>query len=121
MSLKQTSLFITASLLAAAAQAQDMQGQLSREQVRAEYQQARAQGRLPATGEVGSVHQVGQGRSVVSRAQVLQELASSGPLSTAEGSDLGESRSDISTRSRAEVHAEAVEAVQSGIRTGGKL
>lgn len=71
-------------------------------------------------GEVGYVPPVTSAPSTVSRTEVLQTLAADGPLPTAEGTDMGAQRAK-SLRSRAEVHAEAVHAVQTGTLVGGKV
>ncbi|GHC92975.1 hypothetical protein GCM10007320_43580 [Pseudorhodoferax aquiterrae] len=111
-----------AALIGAASQASAASdAPLTREQVRAEYFKARDSGRLSPTGEVGYVSQVTKSKSVVSRAEVLRDLAEDGPQSTAEGSDIGTNREALSLRSRAEVHAEAVQAVREGTMGGGKL
>lgn len=120
MSRNRTALFALVSLMAFGAHAAN-DAPLTREQVRAEYLQARSEGRLPPSGEVGEVFQVSPSTSQLTRAEVLRELATSGPVPTAEGSDLGNSRASLSLRSRAEVHAEAVEATRSGARPGGEL
>lgn len=122
MSRTRIAFLTVAGLLALGAQAQTANdAPLTREQVRAEYFKARAEGTIPPSGEVGHVYSVGQSKSTLTRAQVLRELAASGPVPTAEGSDLGYVRPTGSVRSRAEVHAEAVEAVRSGVRLGGEL
>lgn len=122
MSRTRIALLTLAGLMAIGAQAQAASdAPLTREQVRAEFFKARAEGRLPADGEVGYVPQVSKGPSTITRAQVLRELAADGPFATGEGSDLGNNRPALSLRSRAEVHAEAVEMVRSGVRIGGEL
>lgn len=122
MSRYRIALAAVASLLAFGAQAQSgFNAPLTREQVRAEYMQARDAGRLAPSGEVGHVAQVSKSRGGVTRGEVLRDLAANGPQDTAEGSDLGNSRSALSTRSRAEVHAEAKQAVRDGAQGGGKL
>lgn len=93
----------------------------SREQVRAEYFQARSEGSLSPTGEVGYIPQMTAAKSSLSRAAVLRELAAEGPAQVAEGTDLGRILPSFSVRSRADVHAEAHVFVQSGERTGGKV
>ncbi|HVR48437.1 MAG TPA: DUF4148 domain-containing protein [Pseudorhodoferax sp.] len=120
MSRNRTALFTLVGLMAFGAQAAN-DAPLTREQVRAEYLKARSEGWLPPTGEVGQVFQVSKPTSQLTRAEVLRELAASGPVPTGEGSDLGNSRESLSLRSRAEVHAEAVEATRSGVRLGGEL
>lgn len=106
----------TVAALGFASQTQAM----TREQVRAEYFQARDQGRLPAYGEQGDTQQMTSTRSNVTRAQVLRELAASGPIPTGEGTDAGAATPIGSQRTRAEVHAEAVRAVRSGSFPGGE-
>ncbi|WP_211333170.1 hypothetical protein [Pseudorhodoferax soli] len=59
--------------------------------------------------------------SSVTRAEVLRDLAASGPQIMGEGSDVGNSRAALSVRSRAEVRAEATQAVREGTMGGGKL
>jgi hypothetical protein len=118
---RRIALLAITSLLTVGAQAQTTSNApLTREQVRAEYLQALRQGQLPATGEVGYVPQVGPAISIVSRRDVLRELAATGPQNTAEGSDLGKGRAALSVRSRPEVHAEAVNAVRNRVRIGGE-
>ncbi|PZP91018.1 MAG: hypothetical protein DI587_36780 [Variovorax paradoxus] len=122
MSRTRIALLTFAGLLAVGAQVQAANdAPLTREQVRAEYFKARAEGTLPPSGEVGYVNTVGASKSTLTRAEVLRELAASGPVQTGEGADLGYMRPTGSARSRADVHAEAVEAVRSGVRTGGEL
>ena len=65
---------------------------LTRAEVRAEFFRARSLGLLPATGEVGDVFQVSPSTSTLTRAEVLRDLAVNGPMPTAEGADLGASR-----------------------------
>lgn len=111
-----------AALMAVGAQAQAASGApMTRDQVRAEYLQARSEGRLSPTGEVGYVSQVNKAKSSVSRADVLRELAAAGPQVVGEGSDVGNNRAALSIRSRADVHAEAVQATREGAMGGGKL
>lgn len=122
MSRNRIAFIALAGLLAAGAQAQAASNApLTRDQVRAEYLQARGEGRLSPTGEVGYVSQATKSDGSVSRADVLRELAASGPQITGEGSDLGNNRAALSIRSRAEVHAEAVQATRRGAMGGGKL
>lgn len=122
MSRNRIALLTLAGLMAVGVQAQAAtDAPLTRDQVRAEYLQARAQGRLSPTGEVGYVSQVSKAKSSVTRAEVLRELAANGPQNTAEGSDLGNGREALSMRNRAEVHAEAHQAVRDGTQGGGKL
>lgn len=85
-------------------------------------QSAQAQSRdwSLATGEVGYVPPVTSAPSTVSRAEVLHALAADGPVSTAEGTDMGAQQAR-SLRSRAEVHAEAVNTVRTGTLVGGKV
>jgi predicted deacylase len=106
---------------AAAAQAQGAATPLSLEQVRADFLKARAAGQLPVTGEVGEVHRQSTSVSQVTRAQVLNELRARGPVVTAEGADAGTQWSGPSVLSRSDVQAEAVYALKSGKRIGGKL
>ncbi|CAN7763091.1 DUF4148 domain-containing protein [Pseudorhodoferax sp. LjRoot39] len=94
---------------------------MTRDQVRAEYLQARDQGHLPAYGEVGDTQQMPSTRSNVTRAQVLQELAASGPVQTGEGADASVPTPIGSQRTRAEVRAEAVRAVRNGTIPGGEV
>lgn len=108
---------LTALGFASQAQAQTM----TREQVRAEYFQARDQGRLPVYGELGGTQQMTSTRSSVTRAQVLKELAAFGPALTGEGVDAGAPTPIGSQRTRAEVHAEAVRAVRNGSTPGGEV
>lgn len=122
MSRNRFTFIALAALMAVGAQAQaSSNAPLTREQVRAEYLQARAEGRLSPTGEVGYVSQVSKSKSSVTRAEVLRDLAASGPQVMGEGSDVGNSRAALSLRSRAEVHAEAEQAVREGLMGGGKL
>lgn len=122
MSRTRIALLTLAGLMAFGAQAQAASdAPLTREQVRAEYLKARAEGRLTPDGEVGYVPQVSQNKSTVTRAEVLRQLAQDGPFATGEGSDLGHNPSNKSLRTRAEVRAEAVELVRSGVRIGGEL
>lgn len=96
------------------------EGPLTREQVRAEFLQARSQGNLPPSGENGSISQVSGAQGNLTRAEVLRELAASGPYIDGEVGDQDVQRSAKSSRSRAEVHAEAVALVRSGARLGGE-
>lgn len=121
MSRPRIALMTLLGLLALGTQAQAANdAPLTREQVRAEYFQARAQGTLPPSGEVGYAYHLTPSTSTLTRAEVLRELAASGPLPTAEGAP-AYTRATGWERSRAEVHAEAVEAVRSGIRLDGEL
>lgn len=107
----------------AQAQAQTTGSSLTRAQVHADVLQARAQARLPSGGEVGLWPAAADAAAGVplSRAQVLRELAASGPLPSGEGSDLGQPAASRSQLSRAEVHAQAVQAVRAGQLPGGEL
>lgn len=106
---------------ATAAQAQTAGSPLSFEQVRADFLQARAAGQLPATGEVGDVHKPSNSRSQVTRAQVEADLRARGPVLTVEGADTGAQWSGPSIRNRADIQAETLVALRSGLRIGGKL
>ncbi|HVR52503.1 MAG TPA: DUF4148 domain-containing protein [Pseudorhodoferax sp.] len=121
MSRTRIALLTLAGLMTFGAQAQAAPDTLTREQVRAEFLQARSEGRLPPSGENGNVVQSSGARSALSRADVLRELAASGPLPTAEGRDPNALALAKSLRSRAEVNAEAVALVRSGVRLGGEL
>lgn len=121
MSRTRIALLTLAGLMAFGAQAQAATDTLTREQVRAEFLKARSEGRLPPSGENGNVAQSSGARSTLTRAEVLRELAASGPLPTAEGRDPNVLALAKSLRSRAEVHAEAVALVRSGARLGGEL
>lgn len=92
---------------------------LTRDQVRAEVLRAQAAGQLAPGGEAGSWSAPATG-TPLSRAQVLRELATSGPVPTGEVADLGQARPGRGVVSRAEVHAEAVRAVQAGQIPGGE-
>ncbi|PZP91372.1 MAG: hypothetical protein DI587_35535 [Variovorax paradoxus] len=94
---------------------------VTREQVRAEYFAARDQGLLPSFGEIGYAQPLPSTPSAVTRAQVLKELAASGPLVSGEGADTGAIVRAGSERTRAEVRAEAVEAVRDGSIPGGEV
>jgi hypothetical protein len=94
---------------------------MTREQVRAEYFQARDQGRLPVFGEVGDTQKPTASGSLLTREQVRQALMASGPTLTGEGVDAGIAPAVGSQRTRAEVHAEAVRAVRSGSIPGGEV
>lgn len=107
---------LAASGFASQAQAQAM----TREQVRAEYFQARDQGRLLGYGELGDTQQMTSTRSNVTRAQVLQELAAFGPAPLGEGAGAGAQTPVGSQRTRDEVHAEAVRAVRNGTIPAGE-
>lgn len=110
MKFKSPAILIALALVAASAQAQTGS------------QSAQAQPRdwSLTTGEVGYVPPVTSAPSTVSRAEVLQALAADGPLPTAEGTDMGAQQAK-SLRSRAEVHAEAVNTVRTGTLVGGKV
>lgn len=102
-------------------QAQAQTSPTTREQVRAEYVQAREQGRLPVFGELGDTPQKPSGPSTVTRAQVLQELAVSGPFPSGEGAQAYVPAPVGSQRERAQVHAEAVRSVRNGTIPGGEV
>lgn len=96
MSRIRIALLTLAGLMAVGTQAQAASDTpLTREQVRADYLQARAQGSLSPTGEVGYVAQVNKAKSSVTRTEVLRDLAANGVQDTAEGSDLGNNRAAI--------------------------
>ncbi|KQP45618.1 hypothetical protein ASF44_26065 [Pseudorhodoferax sp. Leaf274] len=105
--------------LAQPAFASDTQA-LTREQVRAQVLQAQARGQLPAGGEAGVWAAPATG-TPLSRAQVLRELAASGPLPSGEVGDIGQLAADHRDTSRAEVRAQAVHAVRAGGLPGGEL
>lgn len=87
---------------------------LTREQVRSEYFQARDQGRLPGYGEAGNWPQpVATGRALT-RTEVLQALRADGPFADGEGADVGAAPKSGSVVSRAEVRAQAIQAVRAG-------
>lgn len=94
--------------------------QRTREQVRAEVLQAQARGRLPAGGEAG-VWTVPATGTPLSRAQVLRELAASGPVPSGEVGDIGQLAADHRDTTRAEVRAQAVQALRAGALPGGEL
>ncbi|CAN7766159.1 DUF4148 domain-containing protein [Pseudorhodoferax sp. LjRoot39] len=101
-------LVATLGLLAAVGQAQAMDHQpLTREQVRAEYLQARAEGRLPPTGEVGYVPPVTSGTSSLTRAEVRAEFLKARAMgtlpATGEVGDVFQVGPSTSTLTRAEV------------------
>ncbi|GHC93019.1 hypothetical protein GCM10007320_43670 [Pseudorhodoferax aquiterrae] len=122
MSFNRIALLTLTGVMAIAAQAQAaQQGPLTREQVRAEYFAARSEGRLLPNGENGNIDQTAGMKSTVTRAQVLGELARSGPAPTGEVADSDIQRKALSLRTRAAVHAEAVEVVRSGVRRDGEV
>ena len=92
----------------------------TREQVRAEVLQAQARGQLPAGGEAGVWTAPATG-TPLSRTQVLRELAASGPLPSGEVGDIGQLAADHRDMSRAEVRAQAVQALRAGGLPGGEL
>lgn len=121
MSRKSAVVLILLTAITVAAQAQTSNGSpLTRAQVRAEVIQARSQGLLPVGGEISAVPTAAASRSMLTRAQVLEQLRLDGPLPTAEGADVQLSDS-VSLRSRAEVRAEAVAAVRNGTTVSGEL
>lgn len=121
MSRTRIALLTLAALMSLGAQAQAANdAPLTRDQVRAEFLNARAEGRLTADGEIGFVPQVSNTKSTITRAEVLRQLAADGPAAMGEGSDLGNNPTPLSLRSRAEVRAEAVALVRSGVRIGGE-
>ena len=93
---------------------------LTREQVRAEVLQAQARGQLPAGGEAGGGAVTATG-TPLSRAQVLRELAASGPMPSGEVGDIGALSADHRDTTRAEVRAQAVQALRAGALPGGEL
>lgn len=92
----------------------------TREQVHAEVLQAQARGQLPAGGEAGVWTTPASGQPL-SRAQVLRELAASGPVPTGEVGDIGQLAADHRDTTRAEVRAQAVQAQRAGALPGGEL
>ncbi|PZP91322.1 MAG: hypothetical protein DI587_35650 [Variovorax paradoxus] len=121
MSRTRIAMLAIASLITLGTQAQAANDQpLTREQVRAEFFKARSEGTLPPSGENGSISQVSGTPSKLTRAEVLRELAASGPTIDGEVGDPDVLRNAKSLRTRAEVHAEAVALVRSGARIGGE-
>ncbi|GHC73692.1 hypothetical protein GCM10007320_10560 [Pseudorhodoferax aquiterrae] len=92
----------------------------TREQVRAEVLQARAIGQLPVGGEAGVWTAPATGQPL-SRAQVLRELAASGPAPAGEVGDIGALSADHRDTTRAAVRAQAVQALRAGTLPGGEL
>lgn len=100
----------------------DQAGPLTREQVRAEVLQARAQGQLFMGGEAGTWPAPPASGTPVTRAQVQQALAASGPLPSGEGvMPVPPARTSASQLSRAAVHAQAVAALRAGQLPGGEI
>lgn len=100
----------------------DTAGPLTREQVRAELLQARAQGQLFAGGEAGAWPAPPVSGTPATRAQVLRELAASGPLVSGEGAVSGPpAATGTSTLSRAEVRAQAIAAQRADQLPGGEI
>lgn len=95
-------------------------GPRTREQVRAEVLQARASGQLPVGGEAGVWTAPATGQPL-SRAQVLRELAASGPAPAGEVGDIGALSADHRDTTRAAVRAQAVQALRAGTLPGGEL
>lgn len=92
----------------------------TREQVRDEVLQARARGQLPVGGEAGVWTAPATG-TPLSRAQVLRELAASGPAPSGEVGDVAAGAADHRDTTRAEVRAQAVQAQRAGALPGGEL
>ena len=122
-----TSALIAASaLVAGSAFAQD-NAPLTRAQVEAQYTQARAQGALAPTGEVGysSGAAVARANSQLSRDAVHSEYlqaARNGALAQrGEGADIGYVASGPSTANRQAIKAEAAYAVRHGQQGGGEV
>ena len=92
----------------------------TREQVRAAVLQAQARGQWPAGGEAGVWTAPATG-TPLSRAQVLRELAASGPAPSGEVGDIGQLAADHRDTTRAEVRAQAVQALRAGALPGGEL
>lgn len=108
MSRNRFALVATLGLLAAVSQAQAIDHKpLTREQVRAEYVQARAEGRLPSSGEVGYVPPVTSSTSSLTRAEVRAEFFRARALgllpATGEVGDVFQVGPNTSVLTRAEV------------------
>ncbi|PZP91383.1 MAG: hypothetical protein DI587_35595 [Variovorax paradoxus] len=108
MSRIRFALIATFVLVGAVSQAQAANDKpLTREQVRAEYLQARAEGRLPPTGELGYVPPVSSGTSSLTRAEVhasfLRARAEGLLPATGEVGDVFQVGPNTSTLTRAEV------------------
>lgn len=116
---KNSIAFAALALIGFAAQAQDASP--TREQVRAEFFKAQAQGQLPGFGETGSWPEPVPAGRALTRAEVLQDLRVNGPFPSGEGSPMGVQQKTGSMTSRAEVHAQAVAAMRAGKLPGGEL
>lgn len=92
----------------------------TREQVRAEVLQAQASGQLPVGGEAGVWTAPATG-TPLSRAQVLRALAAAGPAPSGEVGDIGALSANHQDTTRAEVRAQAVQALRAGTLPGGEL
>lgn len=110
--------FATLALIGFAAQAQNASP--TREQVRAEFFQARAQGKLPGFGEAGSWPDPVPASRALTRAEVLQDLRVNGPFPSGEGSLTGVQQMTGSMTSRTEVRAQAIAAMRAGTLPGGE-
>lgn len=111
---------LSASLLGFSAQAQDG-APLTRDQVRAEFFQARAVGQLSGYGEINRSPEIAAKGRPLTRSEVLKELRNSGPLAYGEGSGIGANAPVGHEFSRAEVRAQAVQALRAGELKYGEM
>lgn len=92
----------------------------TRDQVRAEFFEARAQGQLPGFGEAGSWPEPAAVGRALTRAEVLEDLRVHGPFPSGEGSSMGVQQKAGSMISRAEVREQAIAAMRAGTLPGGE-
>lgn len=117
--LKKLAVMATMVTLGLSAHAQESSS-LTREQVRSEYLQARASNQLPTYGEIIKWPEPAPSGRALTRAEVLRDLRIHGPVASGEGADAGSGSVKGYALSRAEVHAQAVEAVRDGLIIGGE-
>lgn len=112
---------LSAALIGFSVQAQDGAAPLTRDQVRAEFFQARAAGQLPGYGEVNGSPEIAAKGRPLTRAEVLKDLRDSGPLAYGEGSDIGANASVGHELTRSEVRAAARQALRAGELKYGEM
>ncbi|KQP13186.1 DUF4148 domain-containing protein [Pseudorhodoferax sp. Leaf267] len=93
----------------------------TRDQVRAEFVEARSQGQLPGFGEVGVWPEPAAAGRALTRAEVLEDLRVHGPAPSGEGASWGGMQQAAgSMTSRAQVRAQAIAAMRAGALPGGE-
>jgi len=118
MLLNKSIAFAALAFVGLAAQAHDAPH--TRDQVRAEFFEARAQGQLPGLGETGSWPEPAVAGRALTRAEVLEDLRVHGPFPSGERSSMGVQQRSGSMVSRAEVRAQAIAAMRAGTLPGGE-